>query len=50
MESRTSLVSRKTVMVINFAQSRGFINFHASSQKFKILSIPNALRSHTSMV
>ncbi|RWV77563.1 hypothetical protein GW17_00061589 [Ensete ventricosum] len=45
MGSLTSTVSQKYVGVINIAQSRARIEFQsflrASSQKFKILAIPN---------
>ncbi|RWW71100.1 hypothetical protein BHE74_00021192 [Ensete ventricosum] len=45
MGSHTSMVSRKNMMVINFAQSRAQSEFrsvfHAPSQNFKILAIPN---------
>ncbi|RWW37618.1 hypothetical protein BHE74_00057242 [Ensete ventricosum] len=47
MGSRTSMVSRKNAMVINFAQSHTKLSFnwffHTPSQKFEILAIPNVL-------
>ncbi|RWV85527.1 hypothetical protein BHE74_00000523 [Ensete ventricosum] len=46
MGSRTSMVSRKNMMVINFAQSHDVefqSIFRAPSQKLKILAIPNVL-------
>ncbi|RWW35246.1 hypothetical protein BHE74_00059841 [Ensete ventricosum] len=47
MGSRTSMVLRKNMTAINFAQSRARTEsrlvFHAPSQKIKILAIPNIL-------
>ncbi|RZS25474.1 hypothetical protein BHM03_00058674 [Ensete ventricosum] len=47
MGSRTSTVSLKNTTIINFARSRSLsrvsIGFHASSQKFIILAIPDVL-------
>ncbi|RZS21827.1 hypothetical protein BHM03_00054514 [Ensete ventricosum] len=47
MVSRTSKVSRKNMIVINFARSHAWslvsigISFRAPSQKFKILFVPD---------
>ncbi|RWW47067.1 hypothetical protein BHE74_00046971 [Ensete ventricosum] len=50
MGSHTSTISQKNEMVINFGKVTRDVEFrsifHAPSQKFKILVIPNAL-AHT---
>ncbi|RZR91206.1 hypothetical protein BHM03_00019286 [Ensete ventricosum] len=41
MESCTSMVLRKNIIVINFAQSQGLIDFSRSILEIQILLIPN---------
>ncbi|RZS07250.1 hypothetical protein BHM03_00038053 [Ensete ventricosum] len=37
------MISRKNVTIINFSQSRVWIDFLCTSRNFKILAIPNVL-------